>query len=78
MSQFRPCRDRNACTEDGVMCKGCGRTHVEIARTRAVVADLVNFITAMQYENPEDLMDYLTRKVIKKTKASDKVPENVN
>jgi hypothetical protein len=77
MSQFRPCRDRNACTEDGVMCKGCGRTHVEIARTRAVVADLVNFIAAMQYENPEDLMDYLTRKVMKKTKVSEKAPENV-
>jgi hypothetical protein len=77
MSQFRPCRDRNACTEDGVMCKGCGRTHIEIAKTRAVVADLVDFIATMQYENPEDLMDYLTRKVIKKTKASGKVPENL-
>lgn len=74
MSRFNPCKDRNACTEDGMMCKGCGRTHVEIARTRALVADVVNFISTMHYENPEDFLDYLSRKVKKKTK----LPENVS
>lgn len=70
MSRFNPCKDRNACTEDGVMCKGCGRTHVEIARTRTLVNEIVKFVTTMGYDNPEDFMGYLSRKVIKKTKAA--------
>jgi predicted Fe-S protein YdhL (DUF1289 family) len=74
MTHFNPCKDRNACTEDGTMCKGCGRTHVEIARTRAMVADIVSFVSKMHYENPEEFMAYLTRKVLKKTK----IPENVS
>lgn len=67
MAFFNPCRDRNACTEDGPMCKGCGRTHMEIAHTRAMVADIVSFVSEMQYRNPDEFMAYLTRKVLKKS-----------
>jgi hypothetical protein len=70
MTRFNPCKDRNACTEDGVMCKGCGRTYVEIARTRTLVNEIVQFVTTMGYENPDDFMAYLSRKVAKKTKAT--------
>lgn len=66
--QFIPCKDRNACTEDGTVCKGCGRTHQEIARSRELVAQVADFINTMGYENPEAFVDYLTRKVLKKTK----------
>lgn len=64
--RFTPCKDRNACTEDGASCKACGRTHLEIARTREIVADLVHFVSEMNYENPEEFMAYLTRKVVRK------------
>lgn len=70
MTHFVPCKDRNACTEDGTTCKGCGRSHEEIARTRAIVTGLVDFVTEMGYENLDEFMSYLTRKVLKKTKAS--------
>ena len=73
MTRFKPCKDRNACTEDGVMCKGCGRTHVEIARTRALVDDIVQFVNTMGYENADELMAYLSRKVLKKTKITTEV-----
>ena len=73
MARFNPCKDRNACTEDGVMCKGCGRTHVEIARTRALVNDIVQFVNTMSYENTDEFMAYLTKKVLKKTKITAEV-----
>jgi len=69
MTLFKPCRDRNACTEDGNVCRGCDRTHVEIARTRALVNEVINFISVMHYDNPDEFMAYLTRKVLKKTKV---------
>jgi len=68
MSHFRPCKDRSACTEDGATCKGCGRTHAEIFCTRDLVSGIVQFIENMNYDNSEEFMDYLKRKVIKKTK----------
>jgi len=68
MSLFRPCKDRSACTEDGATCRGCGRTHAEIFLTRELVADIVQFIAKMNYENPDEFLAYLTRKVIKKTR----------
>lgn len=70
MTRFNPCKDRNACTDEGIMCRGCNRTHVEIARTRALVADLVSFVSVMHYENPDEFMAYLSRKVLKKIKAT--------
>ena len=69
MAHFTPCKDRNACTEHGTHCKGCGRTHTEIFLTREIVADVVQYINKMNFENPEEFMAYLTRKVLKKAKA---------
>ena len=68
MTHFNSCKDRSACTEDGTTCRGCGRTHVEIFLTREIVGDVVQFISKMKYENPEEFMAYLTRKVLKKTR----------
>ena len=39
--QFSPCTGKQACTEDDTHCRGCGRSHYEIARTRAAVDALV-------------------------------------
>jgi hypothetical protein len=33
-----------------------------------MVADIVNFVSKMNYENPEEFMAYLTRKVLRKVK----------
>jgi predicted Fe-S protein YdhL (DUF1289 family) len=78
MTQFNPCKDRNACTEDGNVCRGCGRTHVEIARTRALVNELVRFVSVMNYDNTEEFMAYLSRKVLKKTKLAEHLSNTVN
>jgi predicted Fe-S protein YdhL (DUF1289 family) len=68
MTHFSPCKDRNACTEGGAICRGCGRTHEEIASFRAIVAQVAEFVSKIDLDNPEDFLNYLTRKVLKKTK----------
>ena len=73
MARFNPCKDRNACTEDGLLCKGCGRSHKEIACTRAIVKELHSFIDTMQYDNVDDFLAYITRKVLKKIKLAHNV-----
>jgi predicted Fe-S protein YdhL (DUF1289 family) len=73
MLHFRPCKDRSACTEDGVTCRGCGRTHAEILLTRELVADIVQFIGKMNYDNSEEFMDYIKRKVMKKTRPRESI-----
>ena len=63
---FKPCINRNACNDDGVRCRSCGRSLEEIIKTKAVVDSVFNFIQEMGYENSEDFMEYLTRKIGKK------------
>jgi hypothetical protein len=50
------------------MCRDCGRTHVEIARTWAMVAEIVGFVSKTNYENPEEFMVYLTGKILKNSR----------
>ena len=50
--KFSPCTGN--CTEDGIHCEGCGRSHEEIAEMKALVASLVAFAEKMEYENIED------------------------
>ena len=63
---FRPCVSRHACTEDGTHCRACGRSHDEIAVTRRLMAELSDFILAMDYENVEEFLAYVKLKVEKK------------
>ena len=72
--QFKPCTNRNFCTEDGDLCRGCGRTHLEIARTRELTDQLAEFILAMDYENVDDFATYIANKAIKKVAARRKHP----
>ena len=71
MNHFRPCVNRTACTEDGSHCRSCGRPHEEINRVRQVTGDVAAFLKEMQYDNPDEFMDYLQRKVMKKIKKND-------
>ncbi|MFZ2448993.1 MAG: DUF1289 domain-containing protein [Methylobacter sp.] len=62
--RFNPCAD--LCTKDGTHCEGCGRSHEEIAKTKALVASIVDFIKAQEYENSDDFIDMVSKKVRKK------------
>jgi predicted Fe-S protein YdhL (DUF1289 family) len=68
MAKFQPCIDRNACTEEGRHCRGCGRTHREIALTRSLTTDLARLLAITNYENLDEFMNYLLSKADKKLK----------
>lgn len=63
---FKPCINRNACNDDGVRCRSCGRTLDEIVKTKTLVDNVFNFLCEMDYENSEEFMAYLSRKIAKK------------
>ncbi len=65
---FKPCIP-NLCTEEGEHCEGCGRTHVEIAETKALVMNLVNFAKKQDYENHEDFADFIRKNLVKKLQS---------
>jgi hypothetical protein len=50
--KFNPCNGE--CTDKDTHCKGCGRSHEEIAAMRGPVDDLVTLAEKMKYENPAE------------------------
>lgn len=50
--KFVPCN--GDCTDEGIYCEGCGRTHQEIEAMRKPVEQLAALAEKMQYENLED------------------------
>jgi hypothetical protein len=66
--KFNPCIDK--CTYDGTHCDGCGRSHKEIAETKKLVMDLVNFAQAQDYENVEDFASAIGQSLVKKFKKA--------
>jgi len=69
---FKPCVNRNACTEDGTHCRACGRSHEEIAQLRQLVNDTFSLIRAWEYDNIDEFFTYLQKKIGKKLKHSDR------
>jgi predicted Fe-S protein YdhL (DUF1289 family) len=63
--KFSPCTSE--CTTEGDTCLGCGRTHVEIAETKKVVATIVQHIKKYDYENPELFVAMLGKKTLAQT-----------
>ena len=63
---FKPCVSRTACTEDGEFCRGCGRSHVEINAVRTQVAQMAEFIRQMEYDNPQEFLQWMQGKVLKR------------
>jgi hypothetical protein len=63
--KFNPCIP-GKCTEEGTHCEGCGRTHEEIAETKKLVKELVNFSQKMGYENIEDFSGFIGQSLLKK------------
>lgn len=59
--EFKPCAGKGACSEGGTHCKGCGRSHSEIARTRFLLDSLTNLVIEQGYHNVEAFSDYISR-----------------
>ncbi len=70
MARFNPCKGREECKELGDRCITCGRSLDEIARTKLLVDEVFGFIQQMGYENGDEFMAYLQRKISKKLKHS--------
>jgi hypothetical protein len=66
--KFIPCNGE--CTEDGTHCKGCGRSHEEIAETKKMVKALVVFAQKMEYENIEEFANSIGANILKKLQDS--------
>lgn len=66
--KFNPCVDE--CTYDGSHCKGCGRSHEEIAATKKLVMSIVNFVQEHDYDNSEDFMSVISKSVLKKLRQA--------
>lgn len=64
--KFSPCVDN--CTYEGTHCQGCGRSHEEIAETKKIVANLVNFVQDQGYDNPDEFVSAVGQSVLKKLK----------
>jgi predicted Fe-S protein YdhL (DUF1289 family) len=67
--KFTPCSGRDACTEGGTHCRGCNRTHAEIAQTRNLIHALADHAMAMNYQNADEFLDYVAQKARKKIAA---------
>lgn len=59
---YSPCNGK--CTDEGTHCEGCGRTHQEVAETRKMIKDLVDYAVAKKYENHEDYANSIARSVL--------------
>jgi iron only hydrogenase large subunit-like protein len=66
--KFKPCQD--ACTHDGTHCQGCGRSHEEVAATKALVASVVQFTLDNEFENIEEFTTYVAIKAARKVRAA--------
>ncbi len=66
--KFTPCLDQ--CTQEGSHCQGCGRSHEEIAGTKQLIGAFVSFIQQQGYENSDEFIDMVSKKVRKKLLAA--------
>ncbi len=57
--QFSPCRGKDHCTEAGTHCEGCGRSHEEIASTRALIASIADYAINMGYDNYSEFTSFV-------------------
>ena len=63
--KFSPCTSQ--CTSDGSHCQGCGRSHLEIRETQIVTKQLVAHLVKYDYDDPENLLESLKTKAIKRS-----------
>lgn len=63
--KFTPCNP-DLCTKEGTNCSGCGRSHTEIADTKALIKGLVDLSQQHDYENIEDFAAFIHKNLLKK------------
>ena len=63
--KFSPCVS-GKCTYEGSHCEGCGRSHEEIAETKKMIKELVNYAQKMEYENVEDFANFIGKSILNK------------
>lgn len=63
--KFVPCKS-GECTYEGTHCEGCGRSHAEIAETKALIGNIVNFAQEQDHENIEEFANFVGKTVLKK------------
>lgn len=63
--KFSPCIS-GKCTYEGTHCEGCGRSHQEIAETKKLIMQVVEYAQAKGYENVEDFAGFIGKAVLKK------------
>lgn len=69
MSVFTPCKGKTACRDDGEQCLTCGRSFAEIARTRALIDALADFVCTQDYGNVDEFSAYVVSKIEKKVRS---------
>ncbi len=60
--KFSPCTGQ--CTQEGTHCNGCGRTHQEVAETKRMIVELVDFARQMEYENRQDFASFVAHSIL--------------
>ena len=68
--KFSPCRGGDFCTKEGTHCQGCGRSHDEVAATKALVAAVMNYALKMDYENIDEFTTFVAERAAKKVRAA--------
>lgn len=62
--KFSPCTGN--CTSDGTFCQGCGRTHIEIKETQALVKKMVGHLVDYNYDDSERFLELISAKALKR------------
>ena len=60
--KFNPCIGQ--CTDEGTHCEGYGRSHEEVAETRQLEMQLVNYAREKGYENIEDFANCMGKSIL--------------
>lgn len=68
--KFSPCT--GDCTNDKKRCGGCGRSRDEITETQLITKQLVEHLVKYAYDDPENFLDNVTKKAIKRSKNAQK------
>ena len=66
MKSFRPCQGKLHCRENEMGCQTCGRSAREINEARDMVNTIVEFVAREEYDNPDEFLDYVKKRVLKK------------
>lgn len=73
--QFSPCKGKDYCTEGGTHCEGCGRSHEEIASTRALIGTVADYALEMGYENHREFAAFIADKAVNKVNFARQEPQ---